>query len=108
MKTIFISLFLLLAISTLIFFLWYRGSLKPISTSSQTSQTLVIPKGASAGRIAQLLKDQKLIRSPLAFRLYLRLHPGQDHLRAGSFKLSPNLSVSEIVTKLTRGGFRNR
>lgn len=62
-----------------------------------------IPVGASSGEIARLLADRGLIRSPLAFRLYLHLKRLDKALKAGEYELSPGLSPASIAGILAEG-----
>ncbi len=62
-----------------------------------------IPDGASVSEIATTLKDNSLIKSPLAFRLYNKLNHTEAELKAGTYKLTATMSVKEIVDKLIDG-----
>lgn len=80
----------------------YDTNLKPVS-SSQKSQLITIPKGASAKEISAILKNANLIRSSWAFEWYVRNQNLRDELQAGTYSLRPNLSVAEIAKVLTQG-----
>ena len=86
----------------LVGFLWYRFALS--SVSAEQDRTVVsIESGMSVSRIADLLAEKDLIRSPFAFRLYVRLHGMQTKLQAGRFVLSEAMSVPEVVEVLRSG-----
>ena len=86
----------------LVGFLWYRFALS--SVSAEQDRTVVsIESGMSVSRIADLLEEKNLIRSPFAFRLYVRLHGMQTKLQAGRFVLSEAMSVPEVVEVLRSG-----
>jgi UPF0755 protein len=80
----------------------YEHNLRPVS-SSQQSQDVTIPLGASVKEIAQILDDAKLIREAWAFEWYVRNNDARDALQAGTYPLRPNQSVQEIVAILTNG-----
>lgn len=80
----------------------YVQNLKPASTDD-TVMTVTIEKGSSASEIADLLKNQGLIRSDWAFEWYIRSQNARDKLQAGTYELRPSQSISEIVAVLTRG-----
>ncbi len=81
---------------------WYQSNLQPLS--EHTSEVIVnIPEGASAGEIAELLEETGVIKSSFAFDLYTRLNGHRNDLQAGGYKISPNSSVQEIVTRLVNG-----
>lgn len=97
---------LLLLLITLMLLLaargWWNLQLAPVSTSKETKD-MVITKGASVNEIAKQLKKENLIRSSLAFQLYVHQQGLTSKLQAGLFKLSPAMSLSEIA-KILSGG----
>ena len=80
---------------------WYQEQLRPVSDDDR-KQSLVITDGDSVATIAKKLKDAGLIRSDLAFQVYVRLS-GKSRLQAGSCRLSPAQSVSEMIDKIAAG-----
>jgi len=82
---------------------WYRYSLQPVSAGSTTSVRLEVPQGSAVSQIGQLLHDKGLIRSPVVFDLYTRLHRSGSVLQAGMYNLSPSQSVQEIIAHLSAG-----
>ncbi len=80
----------------------YNENLKPVS-ASQHRVSVNIASGSSATQIAIQLKQQGLIRADWAFEWYVRNHNLRDKLQAGSYYLSPNQSVPEIMEVLTQG-----
>lgn len=97
------KLFLLLAIIIAACVAWYHLSLRPLNGSDSTAKPVTIVSGFSVSDIAGVLKRKELIRSPLAFSFYARLHGLQNALQAGEFALEPSMSVSEIMTALRQG-----
>lgn len=93
-------IFLITVISGLAIFI---SLLQAPDSSDQSTFTFVIPKGQATQVIAQRLKDEGLIRSPLAFRFVLYQQGKQTSIQAGSFKLSPSMSVSELTQVLSKG-----
>ncbi len=83
--------------------LWFRIAASPVGPGSQEQKLIVIKKGSSITGIGQLLEREGLIRSPLAFRLIVSFRKLGTKLQAGSFRLSPSMSASEIAENLTRG-----
>jgi peptidoglycan lytic transglycosylase G len=81
---------------------WYRpGALADEPASEDGPRiTIVVEDGASDADIGQLLFDNGLIGSRLAFQ-YAVLQAGREGtLQAGSYDLSPSLRPSEIVAAL--------
>jgi UPF0755 protein len=81
---------------------WWRLQLSPVS-SDTTTKVVVIPKGEGVSAIATRLKDEDLIRSELAFKLYARQKDLASKIQAGSFKLSPSMSLEQIANTLSSG-----
>jgi len=91
---------LVLIIFLLIGFLLVSGfwgnNLLPVS-SDQTEKTFLITKGEALSSIIQRLKENNLIRSELAFSLYLKKEGLDQKIQPGTFKISPSLSSEEIA-----------
>ncbi len=81
---------------------WYAASLKPLSSSSQITNFTVV-SGSSVRKISQDLSQAHLIRSSKAFETYVRANLLNNKLQAGTYALSPSMSVSQIATKLKKG-----
>ncbi len=81
---------------------WYSNNLAPVSSATQT-QYFTVDQGMGLPQIAKGLQDQKLIRSSRAFVTYARSNEYQDKLQAGTYELSPSMSVEQIVQKLAKG-----
>lgn len=79
---------------------WYVLARKPLNASG-AEKLFGIDSGLSTREIGKKLQAAGLIRSELAFFLNVRLH--DDLLQAGTYRLSPAMSVDEIVTKLATG-----
>ena len=83
--------------------IWYNVQLS--SPSDDTAQLTIvkITPGTSPDQIGNDLKEKGLIRSTFAFNLYTRLTDTRGSLQAGTYRLSPGESTSEIVEHLTNG-----
>ena len=97
-----LALIILAAITAVVAFFWYNENTKPVSADKNTVE-FVVPKGRSAVQIANLLYENKLIRSPLAFKIYVQLNGKSQSIQAGEFKLSPSQNLREIVNDLMKG-----
>lgn len=101
MKRLLIFFFILIVI----FFLakgWWNRQLSSVSTDKAT-KVFVIPRGAKVSEIAKDLREENLIRSELAFKIYVRQNNLTNKLQAGSYKLSPSMSTPDILKTLERG-----
>jgi UPF0755 protein len=80
----------------------YNQKLQPVS-NNQTTQLVTVGEGSTVDAIGQQLEKDGLIQSAWAFKLYVSTKQLRSNLQAGTYALSPSLSVSDIVTKLTSG-----
>lgn len=78
---------------------WWGIQLAPVSSNTE-SKIILIEKGESVTEIADKLKKEGLIKSQLAFSLYVRQANITTKLQAGRFKLNPSMSTPEIVKGL--------
>ncbi|MCL4370400.1 MAG: endolytic transglycosylase MltG [Chloroflexi bacterium] len=62
-----------------------------------------VQAGESTAQIARRLREQNLIRDPLAFSLYARYRNLDQRLRAGEYEVSRNLSAPQVIDVLVRG-----
>lgn len=74
----------------------------PSATPRQT-EFEVLP-GWGGARVAQELEEAGLVRSALAFRLYLQLTETDRNLGEGLYDLSPTMSAAEVAEALAAGG----
>lgn len=83
---------------------WYGDALQPRAQNSQTAKVrIIIDRGATSDVIANQLQHKGVIKSALAFGLYVRFHGERDMLRAGNYLFSPTQSVAGIVDWLVQG-----
>lgn len=80
----------------------YQSNLQPPSLDKSLI-SVTIDSGATTEQIADLLESRKVIRSDWAFEWYMRLHPVNGGLKAGTYVLSGDKSVSEVVAILSGG-----
>ena len=81
--------------------IWYNLSIRPLSSTSN-KVPVKIDIGSGTTSIAVLLKDKGVIKSDLAFRIYVKLNK-IDGLQAGDYTLDSNNSVTEIISVLKTG-----
>ena len=82
---------------------WYLHALTPVDRGDESHVRLSVKSGTGPAQIGQLLHEKKLIRSPLAFDLYIRINGVRHKLQAGAYSLSPSESTPDIVGHLTSG-----
>ncbi|MBP7875827.1 endolytic transglycosylase MltG [Candidatus Woesebacteria bacterium] len=82
---------------------WFRQQLAPVNPADQTQELFVIKKGSSTSVVAKSLAEKGLIRNDTVFRLYARAVGFDRDLQAGSYTLSPALSVADTIAALRKG-----
>lgn len=76
---------------------------KPYRADETTPMTFVVENGWGVKKIAAALKDDHLIGSTLAFEAYVWVEGASSSLQAGSYELSPSMSIQSIVAILSGG-----
>lgn len=76
--------------------------LSPVSAEKKQVQ-INIPQGAAAGIIGTQLENAGIIRSGLAFRLYVAYNKQGALLRAGEHLLDPGLSTPAVIDHIIKG-----
>ena len=84
----------------------YFYMLSPVNSGDKKDIEVVIPSGISSSGIASILKEKKLIRSELVFKIYLVLHK-HNSLKATTYNFKKSMSVSKIVSMLEEGNTYN-
>lgn len=100
---IFVAVILLLGGGIISLRSWYVHNLKPVLSSSTTSQYFTVTSGASLHQIAVKLKSAGLIRNSRVFETYVRSNELHDKLQAGTYSLGPSMGVDQIVKKMVNG-----
>jgi UPF0755 protein len=77
--------------------LYLRGSTAPRDTD------VVIPKGASLTRTADILEDAGAIPSSAAFLRYVRIFGGSSAVKPGEYKISKGMGADDILALLSSG-----
>lgn len=84
-------------------FFWITQQLRPLDVTATTTQRFVITKGQSVIKTAQNLEDAGLIKNAQVFRFFSQFKKLDVQMQAGSYELSPAMSMEEIAQELTKG-----
>lgn len=76
-------------------------SLKP--AGGRKTIDFAVPEGATANWVAEKLYQKGIIRNPSLFRLYARSQGLDKQIATGTYKVSSELSVPELLRLLTSG-----
>ncbi|WP_053957080.1 endolytic transglycosylase MltG [Inediibacterium massiliense] len=82
---------------------YFYQSIKPVDVQSNRETMVIIPKGASTGNIASILKEKNLIQSSYTFRLLSKWSEADGQMKAGTYLLKENMSADEIIKILSNG-----
>lgn len=94
-----IAIILLILIISLI---WYFISISPLNNKVQDEIEVTIPLGSGTSKIADILKENSIIRSKLAFKIYVRINNVSD-FQAGTYYLKQSMDLKEITEMLKTG-----
>lgn len=94
-----IAVILLVLIISLI---WYFASISPVNKKSQDEIELTIPLGSGTSKIAEVLKENKIIKSKLAFKIYVKIN-NISNFQAGTYYLKQSMNLKEITEMLKTG-----
>ena len=101
-KKVALIIVVLVIIAILAVFAWYNISVSPVNKDDDTEYTIEIPKGSNSSTIAQKLENEGVIRSALAFRIYVKLN-NVSNLKAGTYDLTKSLSVEDMIEFIQTG-----
>ena len=98
-------------IALLVFFIIGFGSwfipLAFIDSSQKTTITINIQPNSGIKTIAQNLKNNQVITSVLAFRIYSQLDPQAKKIKAGEYQIKIGASYQKIIQQLALGPEKN-
>ena len=85
----------------------YGMFLAPTDTMNANVVDFEIESGTSVAKIGENLKDAGLLRSDKVFRYLIQFEGLTNSLSYGTYKLSPSMTVNEIIAELTSGSQTN-
>ena len=94
------SLLVLCVVLVVSAYLWYKQALTAVDPSDASHIGIVIQPGTGPSQIGDLLAENGLIRSSLAFDIYTREKGVRGNLQAGNYSLSPSDDLATIVEQL--------
>ncbi len=86
--------------------LLYKSYISPVS-NNKTLKEVTIKPGMSSREIAKVLKEKNLVKDTNFFVFYLKLNSVND-LKAGTYELSENMSLKNIVKVIQEGNNYNK
>jgi UPF0755 protein len=96
-------LLILFFIISFSFYLFYKEGSLPVNKKSSASKIFVIRQGEPLDTIVNNLANEGLIRNKVVFYLIVKKLGIEKKIQAGDFKISENMSATEVATNLTHG-----
>lgn len=85
------------------FTVWWRNGIGAVNSKDTAVKIFVIPKGEAVRAIGNSLKEQGFIKDPVVFFLYVKINNLERNIQAGSFKLSPSMTLVEVIEAFKTG-----
>lgn len=101
LRGLFFALLSCVVVAILFVSAWLNFVSRPVASGEVDYSYFEVKSGESPMKIGSDLQDDGIIRSKIAFYLYVRLNPGI--LQAGSYKLAASMDLEEIVSKIRKG-----
>jgi len=73
------------------------------SWRSPSKTEVNIPRGSSVTSIASTLHEAGVIKTPILFKLYVKLTGSDSNLHAGTYEFSAGIAMNEVLDKLCKG-----
>ena len=100
-KILIIAIAAIIAI-LLIGLIWYFASIKPVNKKNNEEVQITLPLGTGKSGIANVLKENHLIKNKTSFKLFVKLND-ISNFQAGTYYLKQSMSVKEICNMLQTG-----
>ena len=94
-----ISTIIILIIASI---LGYNNGLKPVNKDNNETTIVEITQGTRTEGIINILKEQKLIRSSISAKIFIKLNK-INNLQAGKYELNQSMSLNDILKKISSG-----
>ena len=82
--------------------IWYSVNISSVNKRNQDEIEVIIPLGSGASKIADILKENDIIKSKTAFKIYVKVNKVSD-FQAGTYYLKKSMSLKEITEMLKTG-----
>ncbi|PKL47825.1 MAG: endolytic transglycosylase MltG [Candidatus Riflebacteria bacterium HGW-Riflebacteria-2] len=83
------------------FYDWFGEMALPVANAGK--KEISVESGSNTRKIATQLKTQQVIRSALAFRIYVRFIAVDQRLKPGIYTFNGNETLYEVIFKLLKG-----
>lgn len=77
--------------------------MKAPDPKNETASIFVINKGTAIRQVGNDLKEQGFIKDPVVYFLYLKKEGIEKEIQAGSYRLSPSMTLPQVLDALQHG-----
>ena len=105
-KNVVLSIIGIIVLIIIIGLIWYSSSISPVSRKNQETIKVNIPLGSSSSDIANILKENNVIKSKLAFKIYVKINKVAD-FQAGTYYLKQSMNLKDVTEMLKTGIMHN-
>jgi len=85
------------------FFLWWNNGMQAPDSKNTENSIFVINKGTAIRQVGNDLKEQGFIKDPVIFFLYVKKKGIDTGIQAGSYRLSPSMTLQQVMDTLQHG-----
>ena len=71
----------------------------------KNSEKIIIEQGMSISDVSKILKNNNIIKSKLAFKIWIKVNFVETKIKFGEYQFENGVSVNKIVSKLKNGDF---
>jgi UPF0755 protein len=83
-------------------YFYINSALKPADSNNKTEKNIEIPIGSTSSGIGKILESNGIIKDARVFKYYVKLK-NEAGFMAGDYKLSPSMTIPEIISNLKTG-----
>ena len=99
------TIIILLVIISMVTFLVIQ--IGPYNKNNKEDIVVDIPTGSTLNQVTDVLKENKLIKNKILFKLYVRLSNNSSKLKSGTYLFNQTFSNKEIINDLVKGKIYN-
>ena len=83
-------------------YLYVNSALKPVDPDNSKSVKVEIPIGSGVTSIGNILEEKGIVKNSTVFKYYVKFN-NEAGFQAGSYDLTPSMTLNEIVNSLKTG-----
>ncbi|MGM0853238.1 MAG: endolytic transglycosylase MltG [Bacillota bacterium] len=83
-------------------YLYVNSALKPVDPDNTKPVKVEIPIGSGVTSIGNILEEEGIVKNSTVFKYYVKFN-NESGFQAGSYDLTPSMTLSEIVNSLKTG-----